>query len=374
MAGLAVAGELRDEVRDEVGPAGAADDAGLRALLRRSALPGPVRVAFTREPSVFAADGLAGGREYTVVARRDGRAVGMGRCSVHALTRNGTACRIGYLSALRVEPGLPGSARLLRMGYEDLTRRLAGRVDGCVSSIGADNMRARRILERGRRIGLPEYQPLGDLVTLVAPVTRWRGLASVADAAMRRDEAGELHGFLRDHACRTNLALAWEPWQWQGLAGQGTPADMQLVRQRGAIVAAGAVWDQRAFRQVVIDGYEGVLRVARPLVNLARSLARHPALPPPGTVLAQGAVLGASVSEPGQWPKLWPLLAARGARLGLDWLSLSRDARDPGLPILRRLTAAREYRTTVYAVGWPGGPSWPDDWDGRLLRPEAGLL
>jgi hypothetical protein len=324
---------------------------------------------------VFAADGLAGGTEYTVVARRDGRAVGMGRCSVHMLTRNGTACNIGYLSALRVEPGLPGSARLLRMGYEDLTRRLAGRVDGCVSSIGADNLRARRILERGRRIGLPEYQPLGDLVTLVAPVTRWRGRAAAADAELLRGEAGALHEFLRDHARRTNLALSWEQWQWQGLAARGiTPADMQLVRHGSAIVAAGAVWDQRAFRQVVIDGYEGVFRVARPLVNVARSLARQPALPPPGTVLAQGAVLGASVSDPGQWPKLWPLLAARGARLGLDWLSLSRDSLDPELPVLRRLTGAREYRTTIYAVTWPGGPSWPDEWDGRLLRPEAALL
>jgi len=94
------------------------DDAELRALLRQSVMPGSVRVALTREPDYFAADGLAGADDVTLVSRRDGRVVGMGRLSVYDLVRNGRAQRIGYLGALRITSGTRESARMLRDGYE----------------------------------------------------------------------------------------------------------------------------------------------------------------------------------------------------------------------------------------------------------------
>jgi hypothetical protein len=316
---------------------------------------------------------LAGGTEFTVVARRDGRAVGLGRCTVHGLTRNGDRRRIGYLSALRIEPGVPGAARLIREGYDHLLERLAGAVDGCITSIAADNARARRVLERGPRLGLPGYQPLGELVTLVAPVPR-RGTPG-AGRGVVSPWGPDADGFLRDQALRSQLALGWEPWQWDGLARQGvTQGDWQLVRHAGDIVAAGAVWDQRAFRQARIVGYAGVLNAMRPAVNMARWIAARPPLPPPGSVLAQGALLGTSVAEPLLWKRLWPVLVHEAARRGLEWLSICRGATDPELPVLRRLTGAREYRTLLYAVEWRGGPRWPDEWDGRPFRPEVGLL
>lgn len=140
------------------------------------------------------------------------------------------------------------------------------------------------------------------------------------------------------------------------------------------MVAAAAVWDQRPFRQTVIDGYEGLLRHVRPLINAAMTLRRMPPLPVPGSVLAQGALFGATVTEPSGWPALWRLVRQRAAAAGLQWVCLSRDARDPELPILRRLMKGQEYRTTLYEVTWPGGVRWPDPWDDRLFRPEVSLL
>src|SRR5690606_34399488 len=57
MAGALAPGELiaaRASARDGFALATHEDDADLRALLRRSAMPGAIRVAFTREPSYFA--------------------------------------------------------------------------------------------------------------------------------------------------------------------------------------------------------------------------------------------------------------------------------------------------------------------------------
>jgi hypothetical protein len=178
VAGRTATGELSTTAPPVLANRG--DDGELRALLRRSVIPGAVRVAFTREPDYFAGEGLAGAEDITVVTRRDGRLVGMGRCSVRALHRNGRVRRIGYLSELRVAPGTRGSPRMMREGYAFLADAIPADVDGFFTSISVENHRARRVLEHGTRLGLPDYRPLTGLVTFVAPVrrrpqSRWTG-------------------------------------------------------------------------------------------------------------------------------------------------------------------------------------------------------
>ena len=365
MAGIVAPGVERDTVAI----ADRGDDENLRRLLRASVTPGAVRLAFTREPDFFATDGLSDA-DVTVVARRDGRVVGSGRCTVYSLTRNGVPRRIGYLNALRVEDRTSESARLLREGYERLGHEVAPLADGFFTSIATDNIRARRVLEHSGRLGLPSYRPLCDLVTLVGAVHS--GLDAPTTAAADERELAE---FFARGARDSQLALSWEPARWSELAQRGVVArDFSVVRQKGRIVAAAAIWDQRPFRQTMVDGYEGVLRTGRPLLNVAMAVRRMPPLPAPGSVLAQGALFGATVLEPSLWPALWSLVRRRAASVGLEWVCLSRDARDPDLRILRRLMKGQEYRTTLYEVTWPGGARWPDPWNERLFRPEVALL
>lgn len=355
--------------RDTVAIADRGDDANLRRLLRASVTPGAVRLAFTREPDFFATDGLAEA-DVTVVARREGRVVGSGRCTVYPLNRNGVPRRVGYLNALRVQDHTSESARLLREGYTRLGREVLPLADGFFTSIATDNIRARRVLEHSGRLGLPSYRPLCDLVTLVGAVDSRPDGGSPATA----DES-ELNAFFSHGSRDSQLALSWEPARWTQLALRGISASaFRVVRHDGHIVAGAAVWDQRSFRQTLIDGYEGLVQNARPLLNAFMALRRMPPLPAPGSVLAQGALFGTTVLDPSAWPALWTLVRRRAATAGLQWICLSRDARDPDLPILRRLMKGREYRTTLYEVTWPGGPRWPDPWDERLFRPEVGLL
>jgi hypothetical protein len=370
VAGIAAISELRNPAAAELAVAQRSDDAGLRALLRRQVLPGAVRVAFTREPDYFAGEGQAGSDDTTLVARRSGRVVGMGRCSVNALHRNGTACRIGYLAELRVEPGTPATPSLLRDGYA-LLRQQAGSVDGFFTSISSDNGRARRVLERGARFGLPAYRKLCDLVTLVAPLRA----QSIPPAPSEATDSTELESFLASHSQRAHLTLAWQHGQWRGLARHGVTTDSFVtVRSAGRVAGAAAIWDQRPFRQITVDGYETAIGLARPLVNQVQALVGGTPLPSPGDVLAQGMLSGACVESPHDWSLLWPALEHRAHSLGLSWLAVSREARDPELAVLRRLTNAREYNTTLYGVAWSDGPRWPDGWDSRFFRPEVALL
>ncbi len=378
MAGIAALGELSARRAPaaawELSLASPDDDADLRALLRRAVIPGAVRVAFTREPQYAAGEGVAGARDVTVLARRAGEVVGMGRCTVRTLHRNGALRRIGYLGELRIAPGTSAAARLLRDGYGRLTAAVADTgVEGFITSIATDNVRARRVLEFGPRMGLPEYRPLASLVTLVAPVRR--RTPRVADDAAAAGDPADATQFVRDHAREAQLTLPWDDAQWPALhAHDVAPHDMCVARRDGRIVAAAAVWDQRPFRQTVIDGYAGALQLTRPLLNVIQRLRGLPPLPHPGHILAQGALLGVTVPHARDWPSLWRALQQRAAVQGLSWLTLTRDASDPQLSALRTLLRARAYHTVLYEVVWHDRPSWPDRWDGRRFAPEVGLL
>ena len=76
MAGSAARRELGGTPARVIDLASRRDDGELRALLRRSVIPGAVRIAFTREPDYFAAQALAGAEDVTVVSRHDGRLTG----------------------------------------------------------------------------------------------------------------------------------------------------------------------------------------------------------------------------------------------------------------------------------------------------------
>jgi hypothetical protein len=345
------------------------DDAGLRQLMRESVIPGRVRVAFTREPDYFAADGLAGAEDVTVVSRWKNRVTGSGRCSIYPLLRNGVRHRIGYLGVLRVAEHARASPRLLRDGYELLRQQVQSRADGFFTSIASDNARARRVLELGGRLGLPAYRRLCDLVTLVAPV---RQRTTVPVEPVSSDAFLDLLG---QDARRFQLSLAWDATILQDLARHGVSRrDCAVVRRAGKVVAGAAVWDQRAFRQTVVAGYERSLEIMRPIVNAMLVMRGQPLLPAPGTVLDQGVILGAAVPDPRDWGALWRELEALASARGLSWLTIARDATDPELSILRRLTRGREYRTTLYEVAWSPSERWPLLDGGRVFRPEVGLL
>jgi hypothetical protein len=354
-----------------------ADDIELRALMRRTPIEGAVSVAFTREPDYFAGEGLAGADDRTWV-HRDGEQIdGLGRLSVSRLHRNGTVFRIGYLAELRADPQAQArgaAARHLRDGYA-LVREvvLANAVDGCFTSIAADNFRARRVLEYGGRLGIPTYTPIAELVTMVIPVGRPpRNAKAPGGVAEDRDE---LTDFLERHAVRSQLSPLWSDALWTSLGRHGLGAgDFHVVREHGRIVAAGAVWDQRAFRQVVVRGYAGALNWARPVVNALARFGVAPPLPPPGTVLPQGAILGGAVDEPRHWAPLLDALRAAASERALTWLLIGRDARDPELSALRRLRIAREYHTRLYDVRWPDVPSYAGAWNELPFRPEVAFL
>jgi hypothetical protein len=356
----------------------AADEADVRRLLRATSTAGALRVGFAREPDYFAGEGLAGGDDHTIIVRRDGRLVCMGRCSMRTVYLNGEPRWAGYLGELRMAADAGRPLEILRKGYRffhDVALSPSRKpTDFYFTSIAADNDRGRRVLEGGRRLGLPEYRFLTELVTRVAPVSR-RGTEAGRESEDGRASREELSAFLEQHSRAGQLGLTWDDARWSALARHGVGAeDFVCIRRAGEIVAAGAVWDQRAFKQTIIHGYGTALRWARPWINGVGACFGRPGLPAPGEVLPQAALLGTIWTDEAALAGLWPRLQRRAAVNGVRWLTLTTDTHDDRTAHVSRVLGGREYRTRLYAVSWPDLPTQVWVSDGRPFRPEVGLL
>jgi radical SAM superfamily enzyme YgiQ (UPF0313 family) len=361
VAGPAV-GSLSGALRFEL--AEPADDAALRRLLEDAPMDGQVRLAFTREPGYFDAARVEGARHATLVLRGpDGRSVlAMGSRSVRDVYVDGSPARLGYLGQLRWAPGHRPGRRQLAEGYRRMwATRLGDELPFDLTSVAADNLPARRLLERGLP-GVPVYTPLAELETRVLRVRTglgWSGARGGRGAVVvRRATALDMSAMARllDRDARSRrLAPRWSEEQLAELAsgrlGRWCPV---VLEEGGDVTGAAALWDQRALRQVVVHSYAPLLGRLRRWLNPLERLAGRPVLPPPGTTLPMGFVSHLSARDAGALRALLAATLQTARAEGLRYLTLALTTGDPLLPELRRRFRGRAYRSVLYLVHEPG--------------------
>lgn len=184
-----------------------ADDADIRRLLRENPMPGQITLTLEREPDYFADADLPGTEKQTIIANEGDRVICVGNCSIRERFVNGQPRRVGYLGGLRLDSRAAGRFDILRRGYEFFRDLQAERpADFYFTSIAADNVPARKFLERGLP-GMPAYEFAGEFVTVLLPM---KSRASVhtepeADAL----DFGELFECLDKHGRDYQFAPRW---------------------------------------------------------------------------------------------------------------------------------------------------------------------
>ena len=366
--------------REKCGPfryalATPADDADVRRLLRENPMGDTIRISLEREPDTSLAATVEGDVHDTIVVRDRGTGAlaAVGAVSVRDAYVNGRPQRLGYLGQLRLDRAYAGRASVLRGGYaffHSLHEALG--VELYLTSILADNLRARRFLERGLP-GMPTYRPVETFETLLMPVARRTA------ATKGRPPLQDILACLARNGPRHQFAPAWteqallSPQRCCGLR----PSDFHCATASGGDVAGClAVWDQRAFKQVVIRGYSPWLAWSRPLINLAGPLVGVPPLPAVGQALDLGYVshLAVDYDDPGTFAALLRTAHADAAARGLRYLALGLSSRHPLLPVAKRLFRHRLTISTLYAVHWEDGAEAAQALDGRVAHCEVALL
>jgi hypothetical protein len=342
--------------------AGPEDDPALRRLLRETAMDGEVRLAFAREPDFFLASRVEGDT-VTVVAREEERAVAVFSRSVRPCWVDGEPRRLAYLSALRIAPGFRQSRRLLQEGFRRVRDLEGSEPDGVpwsVTTIVSDNERARRLLTAGLP-GLPTYVPQEDLVTLAA--TPWRplgqGSAGLEVRAATSADEGELVALLERWGRRHELGPVWDhatladPERCRDLGW----SDWSVATRGGRLVGCVAAWDQGGFKQTIVAGYQGHLRLTRPLVNLLAPWLRLPRLPPPGGELRHVALSHLAVDGDDPDAARAVVAHAHDRWVGrVSHLTTMLAERHPLRGPLEGMLRPRRYRSTLYRVTFGAPP------------------
>lgn len=338
------------------------DDALLRSILRSNGMPTWVEMAIEREPSFFAAKDLYG-REWAVIAEDNDEVIGMYTASVLPVHLNGRSEQVGYLGGLRVNPAHRRRIRYLREGYASIEplAPMSGTVAWWFTVVAAENHAARRLLEAGVR-GLPAYYLQGDYVTYALPTARGRrlGLWRPADEA-DLDRMVELH----------NLQAAvfhYSPMLDRALVGRIGRDRFYIHEQGGAMLAVAALWDQRAFKQIVARRYRAPISAFVPCYNLYAKLSRRIPLPRTGRALDQTFIAFLAIAE-GALPMAASLLQDLLSHCQTPAASIGLHGGHAMGKVLERFKPIR-YPAKVYAVSFDEKPIV----DSRPAQPEAALL
>jgi hypothetical protein len=332
----------------------ASDDATLRAILRENAMSTWVDMAVEREPSFFEGRNLFG-REWAVIAEEQGNVVGMYTAAIVPGWVDGRAEQVGYLGGLRVNRDYRARIRHLRNGYASVTRMAPerGTVPWWFTVIASENQAARRLLEAGVR-GLPVYHPRGDYLTFAIPAARGRrhGLWRRASG----DDVARIVRTHNEHAARFQCAPVLDENFVRRLG-----VERFFLHERGV----AALWDQRAFKQVVARRYRAPLGALVPWYNTWARLTRRIPLPRQGGALDQTFLAFLALGECDPRRALEDLLShceTPAAAIGLH-------ASNPLVETVERFRPLR-YPTRIYAVTFDG--TMPPN--GRPMQPEAALL
>lgn len=307
-----------------------ADEPALRALTEVP-MPGAFQVSYRQSPDFFLGERIRGDEARTGVLTDATNAVlGCGTRVVRRAWFNGAWRRTRYYCTLRA--------------FKLLT---------------------------SRRAVLPAYLDVGGVVTFsaVARALRNRLSPSLVLARATVADAAALSAFYNDPNGMQSLSPALADPLPPGLAWD----DFILVREKGSgeIVAAAALWDQSAHRQVHVAGYSSGLRLLRPFVNLASAIQGLPRFPPSGNDFAFRYLAFRKVRAD-DTAAFRALLADAGAALHPnELLSFSLHERDPFVPVCANLKAIR-YASRLYTLSYAPDPQ-PVDFGG-VPYVEAAML
>jgi hypothetical protein len=350
-----------------------ADEPALRELLRTNALGGWIRLAFQREPDAFAATfGLARAHDF-IIAHEEGTGRPVGLCErfVRDAYVNGAAARLPYLGSLRVNAEYRNRIRILRNGFVAVRDLLQapGDLPFALTSITADNDAARRILCAGIS-GFPQYQPAGEMLTFAIRTRSTRADPRVTLACPA--DLPAIAELLQQTYQRFQFAPVWRSEELARLDVNG----YLTIRRAGQIAACIALWDQSRVKQTIVCGYSKAVERLRPVINAFAPLVRAPRLPAAGSVLRQVYLSHLALTDESADDLIALLRAALSLarERGFDIAVLGLAGSHPLVDVVRRNWSAREYRSLLHVVQWPGRGEYRDDGLNRIPHPEVALM
>ena len=224
-----------------------------------------------------------------------------------------------------------------------------------LAAVTIGNREAEGILVSKGRRRFPSFYPVAAYCTFAMPARRGATVPGVESASASNIPA--IVRFLQAAGARRQFYPVWTAARLQALAALGLRVeDVQIVRQSGRIVGVMGLWDQSTYKQDVVRGYSGWMRLAAPIYNAGATWLQRPRLPNVGERIRSGYAAFTCVEgdSPSVFGDLLKATLQRAAARGLDYLLLGLDERDP-LAGAARARPHIPYRSRLFLAEWPEG-------------------
>lgn len=357
------------------------DDSAIRRILRSTPMDGNIRLSFQREPSYFHTTKVEGKFSQILIARNTGNndIVGLGSRSIRPIYINGEVWDAGYLSSLRINKSYRGTT-LLASGYKflrDLHQDKKALI--YLTTIQEDNKRAIKTLT-SKRAGLPTYHDIGSYCTTAVNLFR-KKKGITGDFKITRGAKEHIEGIM-ECIHRNGVEKQFYPYYSKEDYFSGNSRlrdfrveDFYLAISKNKVIGVLAKWDQSHFKQNVVTGYNGRMKLIYPFYNLCARFGCFSPLPAPNSQLKSFYISFIAIESNDIEIFRALLREVYNSHVGTSYsyFLVGLHSRDP---LLRALEEYRriEYKTRIYVVCWEDGEGIYKKLDDRIPYLEVGTL
>lgn len=354
------------------------DDLQICELMRRIVMPGGISLAVCYEPSFFEAVEVEGQSCRVVVREHKGKIVGTGLMAGRRVYLNGEPTEIGYVSGLRIDPSIRYTTVLAR--GNDVFRQWHEehfRFPLYLASILRENLLARKLFTSGR-VGFPACRDVGILYTASIPLIWRRKPRCSANVRIVRGGdvgAGAIVEYLNKYGRDKQFYPVYTVDDLLAADGilRGLSVDDFYVACSGnKIQGVTACWNQQPFRRMIVAGYRGIFKLAKPLVSpIARALHLAP-LPKAGDAIktVMAACIAIENNDPRIFEALLQSILQTEYNTGKTFLMVGLMEGDYLMKVVRKYKHVPT-RSCIYSLQWSGANF---ETDGRIPYLELGSL
>jgi hypothetical protein len=269
---------------------------------------------------------------------------------------------------------------LLSRGYHSLKKlHEDNKVKAYVSTIIHDNTQAISLLTAGRD-GLPKYYNSGIYNTYAVKLKKSIRIKDAGVDIVR----GDGHNLNAIVKClqRNGRDKQFYPYYESQDFESGSEylrdfkkEDFYVALKDSRIVGVLGKWDQRAFKQIVICGYDRKVNRIRPVYNFFADLVSFPTLPSPQSKLDSFYISFIAVDD--NKPEIFSSLlsAVYNDHIGSEYTYMVAGLyeKDPLAGAVDRYPHIK-YKSRIFVVCWEDGKEWLHSLDSRIPYLEVATL
>ncbi len=338
----------------------AEDSKELLEIFERMDFKGNISVLFTRRPDPYQSFLYEGEKVFLPILRerKSNKIVGLGCCIVRRAYINGEEKRVGYLTGLKSLPEYRNRVPNIPKLYKQLYEETREHVDIYYTTILKENLFAQKMFEKKRK-DMPEYKYCGEYTVYCFRT----GIVTKAKKyILKKGDIEGLNKLWEENAHLYNFAAA--DLNFYGLERTDiyTMSDID-----GNTVAACAVWNQQSYKQYIVTGYKGLLKIFK---HLPLRFLKYPDLPKENIPVNYACVTAFYVKKNDKEIAECFLKKVAEAEKRHDFLMLGLHENHPLQDMFNR-TKHIKYKSRLYTVNWGDKDLCLDD---RLINIEVGLL